>query len=143
MARTSNPRPAKSRANARLDFVEVLEFQQKLLLTAALTDRMAEQWQQEHGERWVEEMRKIVPVSVGKDDRRIGASEDVHLRDEMRQVTPGGISFGDAFWWHFLEYGTVKMSPRPFIRPAMKKIRTPARKDAAERAISLLRTGSA
>jgi HK97 gp10 family phage protein len=26
----------------------------------------------------------------------------------------------DAFYWSFVEFGTVKMSPRPFIRPALE-----------------------
>lgn len=26
--------------------------------------------------------------------------------------------FADAFYWKFLEYGTVKMQSRPFLRPA-------------------------
>lgn len=27
---------------------------------------------------------------------------------------------GDAFYWHFIEFGTKKMSPRPFLRPAFE-----------------------
>ncbi len=31
----------------------------------------------------------------------------------------GHVDIGvDAFYWHFLEYGTVKMAAKPFIRPA-------------------------
>lgn len=31
----------------------------------------------------------------------------------------GHVDIGvDAFYWHFLEYGTVKMPAKPFIRPA-------------------------
>jgi len=132
-----------SRSQANIDITQLEGFQHRLESAAALAEVMAEDWQQEHGQRWVEEMKAIVPVSTGKHDRRINASEDIHLRDEIRQVEPGGITFGDAFWWRFLEYGTVKMSPRPFIRPAMKKIRTPARKDAIKRAVELIRTGRA
>lgn len=119
-----------ARSRARVDFSDVTAFEKKLALTASLTERMAEDWQQEHGENWAQQMRSTVPVGPG---------EPVHLRDSIRQVSPGGITMGDAFWWRFLEYGTVKMAPRPFVVPAMKKIRTPARKDAAQRAINLLR----
>lgn len=27
---------------------------------------------------------------------------------------------GDAFYWHFIEFGTKKMSPKPFMRPAFE-----------------------
>lgn len=31
----------------------------------------------------------------------------------------GGVGFGaDAFYWHFVEYGTVKMAAQPFVRPS-------------------------
>ena len=130
-------RPSRSRA--RLDFSEVLEFQQKIELTASLTDQMAEDWQTEHGKAWADQMRSTVNVSRGISRTSVSASEVIHLRDEIRQVEPGGITFGEAFWWIFLEYGTVKMQPYPFIKPAMKRIRTPARRDAAERASNLLR----
>jgi HK97 gp10 family phage protein len=72
----------------------------------------------------------------------VGPGEPVHLRDEIRQVEPGGITMGDAYWWRFLEHGTVHMSPQPFIKPAMKRIRTPARKDAVQRAIDLMKRGA-
>jgi HK97 gp10 family phage protein len=118
-----------SRSRANLDVSQVLAFQAKLVLTAELADKMGEKWQQEHGEKWAAEMRNTVPVGPG---------EPVHLKDEVRQIEPGGITFGRAFWWRFLEYGTVKMSPRPFVKPAMKRIRTPARKDAVNRAVELM-----
>ncbi len=120
-------RPSRSRAN--FDFSDVIAFQQKLAITAQLADKMAEDWQDEHGEKWATEMRSSVPVDPG---------DPVHLRDEIDQVEPGGISMGQAFWWRFLEYGTVHMAPQPFIKPAMKRIRTPARKDAVNRAMRLL-----
>lgn len=116
---------AKSRA--KIDVSQVAGFAVKLDTAAALADEMAESWQQEHGENWAQEMRATAPVDTGR------------LRGSIRQVEPGGITMGDAFWWRFLEYGTTKMSPRPFVNPAMKRIRTPARKDATQRAIDLLR----
>lgn len=119
-----------SRSRAKLDFDEVIAFQQKLALTANLTDQMAEDWQTEHGERWMLEMIQSVAVGPG---------DPTHLYQEIDQLEPGGITMGDAYWWRFLEYGTVHMSPQPFIKPAMKRIRTPARKDAIARAVDLLR----
>jgi HK97 gp10 family phage protein len=121
-------RPSRSRA--KLDFTEVVAFEKKLALTASLADRMAEDWEQEHGEKWMLEMIHTVPVGPG---------DPVHLYQEIDHVEPGKITMGQAYWWRFLEYGTVHMGPQPFIKPAMKRIRTPARKDAAERARELLR----
>lgn len=38
----------------------------------------------------------------------------------------GRVEIGvDAFYWHFIEYGTVKMRAQPFIRPAGER-ETPA-----------------
>jgi len=39
----------------------------------------------------------------------------------------------DAFYWLFLEFGTVKMAPRPFMRPAFQKSREQAATRIAER----------
>lgn len=116
-----------ARSTSKLDVGQVVAFSTKLYAAAALVDQVAEDWQQEHGAKWASEMRTTVAVDSGE------------LWDSIRQVEPGGITFGDAYWWRFLEYGTVKMAPRPFINPTMKRIRTPARKDAAEWALNLLR----
>lgn len=120
-------RPSRSRA--KVDASQVFTFEAKLFRTAQLADEMSKDWQQEHGENWADGMRSRVPVGPGV---------PVHLRDEIAQVEPGGVTMGDAYWWRFLEHGTVKMSPQPFVKPAMKKIRTPARKDAVQRAIDLM-----
>jgi HK97 gp10 family phage protein len=80
-------------------------------------------------------MRSRVAYSDGQNrmTQRYG-----HLRDNIEQVEPGGISFGDSYWWRFLERGTSRMAPQPFIKPARNKIRTAARKDIAERAVDIL-----
>lgn len=116
-----------ARSKAKVDVSQVRRFNLQLHNAANLVDKVAEDWQAEHGEKWAELMRATAPVDTG------------HLRDSIRQVRPGGITMGDAYWWRFLEHGTVNMAPQPFINPAMKRIRTPARKDATERALNLLR----
>ena len=115
-----------------VDHSDVDRFQRKLEATAALADAMAEDFQQDWGQEWASEIIARTPTGPGI---------PVHLKDEIRQVEPGGITMGRAFWWRFLERGTVNMAPQPFINPAMKKIRTPARKDAAQRAIDLIQSG--
>lgn len=118
-----------ARSRAKVDASQVDAFARQLFTASNLAERMAESWQQEHGENWAQQMRSTVPVDSGE------------LRSSIRQVEPGGITMGDAYWWRFLEYGTVKMAPQPFVKPAMKRIRTPARKDASQRALDLLRRG--
>ena len=116
-------------SRAKVDASQVERFADRLALAARLIEEEGEQFENEWGERWADEMRAVVPVASGK------------LRDSIQQVEPGGITFGDAFYWRFLEYGTAKMSPRPFVRPSMKRIRTPARKDAGTRAVKLISRG--
>ena len=117
-----------------MDFADIADFQNKLQLTSDLADEMAEDFQQDWGQEWADQIISNTPTGPGI---------PVHLKDQIRQVEPGGITMGSAFWWRFLEYGTVNMAPQPFINPAMKRIRTPARKDAGQRAIDLIVKGKA
>lgn len=118
-----------ARSRVKVDISDLVRFENRLKTAAANVEREAESFQQEWGGKWADDMKATVPVASG------------HLRDSINQVEPGGITFGDASYWRFLEYGTSKMSPQPFVRPTMKRIRTPARKDAGERAIRLIRGG--
>lgn len=118
-----------ARSRAKVDVSDLVRFENRLKTAAAVVEQEAESFQEEWGEKWVGEMKAAVPVASGK------------LRDSIDQVEPGGITFGAAFYWRFLEYGTSKMAPQPFVRPTMKRIRTPARKDAGERAIRLIQRG--
>ena len=130
-------RPSRSRA--RVDASQVEAFADRLALAARVVEQEADDFQTEWGNEWVREMKSRVPVSTT--DRSPGSRRYGHLRDNIQQIEPGGITFGDAFWWVFLERGTTRMSAQPFIKPSMKKIRTPARKDAAQRAIDLIAKG--
>jgi HK97 gp10 family phage protein len=56
-------------------------------------------------------MRSLVPVRTGKLKSRI-ASTATGLNGRV------GFSDRDAFYWKFVEYGTVRMPARPFVRPA-------------------------
>ena len=130
-------RPSRSRS--KVDVSDLIDFENRLATAARIVEREAEDFQTEWGNEWVREMKSRVPVSTT--DRSPGSRRYGHLRDNIQQIEPGGITFGDAFWWVFLERGTTRMSAQPFIKPAMKKIRTPARKDAGERAIDLIQRG--
>jgi hypothetical protein len=119
-------------SRAKINASQIDGFARRLQLASELIDEEGAEFEDLWGERWAEEMRDTVAVGPG---------DPVHIRDEIRQVEPGGITFGRAFWWRFLERGTSKMAPQPFIRPAMQRIRTPARKDAGERAVRLIQRG--
>lgn len=116
-------------SRAKLDVSQVIAFEKRLETAARIVEQEAKDFQQQWGEAWADAMRSTVPRDTGELERSI------------QQVEPGGITFGKAFYWRFLEYGTSKMSPRPFVRPAMKRIRTPARKDASARAMRLISKG--
>lgn len=137
-------RPSRSRA--KVDFQDVVEFAEKLERTRALADAMRDDWENEWGRKWADEMKARVNIGPRGDRRSPASREYGPLRDAIQHVPaggsqPGGIVFGNAFYWRFLEYGTSKMPPHPFIKPSMRKIRTPSRKDAAQRAVDLIRTG--
>jgi HK97 gp10 family phage protein len=114
-----------ARSYARIDASQVTAYAAKLQRTAAIADSMRDDWQKDWGTELTDTIRANVPVDTGE------------LRDSIQQVEPGGIRIG-AFYWRFVENGTSKMAPRPFVRPSIKKIRTPARKDASVRALRLL-----
>lgn len=126
-------RPSRSRA--KVDTSQIENFERRLYAAAKELEKEGEAWKERHGEKWADEMRDRVAYSDGENRT---TQQYGHLRDNIEQVEPGGITFGDSYWWLFLERGTSRMAPQPFIKPAMKKIRTPARKDIAERAIDIL-----
>lgn len=113
-------------ASSRIDASQVSAFADRLEKASRIVEQEAESFQSEWGEAWADEMRATVSVDSG------------HLRDSINQVEPGGITFGDAGYWQFLEGGTALMAPRPFVRPAMQSIRKPAAEDAGERAVRLI-----
>lgn len=76
----------------------------------------------------IKEMRRTVPVSNTPN----GSDGISHLRDEIK---PEPMQLGrtdltasiviDKGHAGFVEYGTVRMSPQPYVRPALAKYRKP------------------
>ena len=65
------------------------------------------------------EARKGAPVGRSKRLRRA-------IRSKRKNSTPDQPRAevyvrSDAFYWRFLEYGTIKLSPRPFMLPAKER----------------------
>jgi HK97 gp10 family phage protein len=115
-------------ASVRINTAQVDRFARRLQTASNTIENEADRVEQEWGENLASEMRSQAPVMTGE------------LRRSIEQVEPGGIAIR-APYWRFLEYGTSRMSPQPFIRPAMKRITPPAKKDAAERAKRLISRG--
>jgi HK97 gp10 family phage protein len=63
-----------------------------------------------------DKMRRRVPVNEGTLLGAIEAKVPVQTG-----LTANVTINGDAFYWRFLEYGTVKMAARPFARPAAEE----------------------
>lgn len=115
-------------ARVTVDASQVERFAKRLDLAARIIEAEAEDFQDEWGQKWVDEMVATVSVESGT------------LRDSITQVEPGGITMG-VDYWRFLEHGTSKMAPRPFVRPAMNRIRKPAVEDAGDRTRRLISRG--
>jgi HK97 gp10 family phage protein len=115
-------------ASVRINTAQVDAFERRLRAAAQSVENEGREWQQEWGEELADEMQVMAPVDTGR------------LRDSIDQVEPGGIAIS-APYWRFVEYGTSRMAPRPFIGPAIRRIKEPAEKDAAKRGISLIAKG--
>lgn len=68
----------------------------------------------------------------GRADGSAGKADYGHLRDNIKVAPVRAqkinavvykVTTGNAFWGHFLEYGTVKMAPRPWARPIVERMK--------------------
>jgi HK97 gp10 family phage protein len=63
--------------------------------------------------RVADRMRRMVPTPSGT------LLQAIEAQVAVKTGLTGRVTIGaEAFYWKFLEYGTVKMAARPFIRPA-------------------------
>lgn len=112
----------------RIDASQVTAFANRLQRASQIVEQEADKFEEKWGEELVDGMQAAAPVLTGR------------LRDSIDQVEPGGIAI-TAPYWRFVEYGTARMAPQPFIRPAMQRIRKPATEDAGDRAVRLIARG--
>ena len=73
-----------------------------------------------------EEIRARAPRDEGILSRAIVAKRERIQGDRVASnvtITHGHGVKNDAYYWHFIEYGTVKMRARPFVRPAVEAMR--------------------
>lgn len=71
-------------------------------------------------------IRENTPMLTGRLRRAIKAvrNRGTPTRAQASVVADlSGGRTGSGFHWHWLEYGTVKMSKRPFVNPAVERVR--------------------
>lgn len=68
--------------------------------------------------------RSMAPKRSGTLRRAIKTKRRRGRRDEIRvslYVEHGSGAKNDAWWWHFVEFGTVKQPQHPYLRPAYNR----------------------
>lgn len=88
-----------------IDFSDVINFERKLN-DASDTDNIERGWKKETSKTLAETMSASAPRRTGQLANSIRGTEE-------------GVSMVD--YYRFVEYGTVHMSPQPFIRPALRR----------------------
>lgn len=67
-----------------------------------------------------DEARRLVPVDTGNLKKSIATIRRKGDRNTVQfSVTPSKGGKNDGWYAHFLEFGTSKMSAKPFLRPAL------------------------
>lgn len=102
-----------------LDFSEVDRFARRL--DHASRSGFDNDWESDWSRETAEEMRARAPRRTG----RLAASI---------QAQSEGVSVG-APYAAFVEYGTARTAPQPYVRPSLNSIRPRAVRDAGDRAI--------
>ena len=72
----------------------------------------------------VQEAKRLAPVKTGNLKKSIGITK---IRSKSKTevvfaVSPRKTAKYDGFYGRFVEFGTRKMSPKPFLRPAYEKM---------------------
>ncbi len=83
----------------------------------------------------VREARRIVPVRTGRLRASIRVGPD---REAGRTGAAAATIIADAPYAGFVEFGTVRMSPRPYLRPAVNKYARKYRDDLIDTAGQLI-----
>ncbi|MBO0586118.1 HK97-gp10 family putative phage morphogenesis protein [Sporosarcina sp. E16_8] len=103
---------------ARIEMTGLAELQARLSQMANATN-IEKDALTEAGEHLRKEIQNNVPVRTGKLKESITKDEVV---DGKIQIGPS--QQGPAFRAHFVEFGTRKMSARPFMRPTFEREKT-------------------
>lgn len=101
-------------------------------------------WLKTHGDRLENEIRARMPTGDRENPSQASARYGP-LESAFKQIQPGAYTFDRAFYWTFLEYGTLGkgqgsgIAPRGFVRKSMAVVRRPAIKDAQASLMRLLK----
>ena len=87
--------------------------------------------------RMVQESRRIVPVRTGRLRASIRVGPD---REAGRVGAAATTIIADAPYAGYVEFGTSRMSPRPYLRPAVNKYARAYRDDLIDTAGKLITT---
>ncbi len=107
---------------ARTDFrIEGAREMERLLkeLGPVAAQRLGDQALRAAGKTIVEEARRLVPVDTGRLRASIVVRTERRAKSEdQRRVLIGFLKPASRLA-HLVEFGTVRMAPRPFLRPAL------------------------
>lgn len=127
---------------ANVDVSDLENFEARLRAAAADIGRAMRPVEKAAAAKFADLARAKAPrgVVASRNSQRYGP---LHQQIGVRMTgTPEGqkpmVHIGTAFYGLFLEYGTVKMRRRPFIRPAIRKVRPEFRDAAIAEAMRLL-----
>jgi HK97 gp10 family phage protein len=102
-----------------VDTSQVEAFAARLVAASLKVEPAGEAWEATYANQVADEMRSLAP-------RRSG-----DLIDSI-QVTPDGRVVVGVDYGRFVEYGTSRMAPQPFMRPAVDRVEPDAQDAAAE-----------
>lgn len=139
---TTRRRP-KTRTTANVDVSEFIDFTEVENYAAHLNALAVQAVDATWGpfkKYWIKEITDEIAANAPRSttDRSPMSQRYGPLHSAFR-AGQFGVSAGDAFYWRFVEYGTVHRPPHPFIRPVLKRLKPQMRRDAAERAVAALR----
>lgn len=138
MARKPMRSTARVDASEFIDFTDVVNYAAHLNAVASgAVDHIWGDWKR----HWHPEIVKEIAATAPRGATRSTASERYGPLHAAVRAAHKGVTFGDAFYWRFLEYGTSRMAPREFVKPALRRMRSEIRADAGRRAVDALRMG--
>lgn len=128
---------------ARIDVSEIEDFAAKLQRAAADIERSARRLEKEYAEKLADLARAKAPRSMGRQSPMSQRYGPLHSQITARSIGTregqrAAVTIGNAFYGVFHEYGTVKMRRRPFVRPAIRKLRPQFRDAVIAEAMRLL-----
>jgi HK97 gp10 family phage protein len=105
--------------------VQVDNFARRLAAASQGIEAVEEVWQDQWGPEVASQMRNRAPRDTGA----LAASITYDGNGTVRV----GVDYG-----HFVEYGTARMAPQPYMKPSVDKVRPEATRDAGHRAVDII-----